>query len=31
MDGIKSIISSCGIQATFEEQTEIDKYNEKIQ
>jgi hypothetical protein len=30
-DGIKSIISSCGIQATFEEQTEIDKYNEKIQ
>ena len=30
-DGIKCIISSCGIQATFEEQTEIDKYNEKIQ
>jgi hypothetical protein len=30
-DGIKSIISSCGIQVTFEEQTEIDKYNEKIQ
>jgi len=30
-DGIKCIISSCGIQATFEEQQEIDKYNEKIQ
>jgi hypothetical protein len=29
-DGIKCIISSCGIQATFEEQSEIDKYNEKI-
>jgi hypothetical protein len=30
-DGITSIISSCRFQATFEEQTEIDKYNEKIQ
>jgi hypothetical protein len=30
-DGIKCIITCCGIQATFEEQSEIDKYNEKIQ
>ena len=30
-DGIKCIITSCGIQSTFEEQSEIDKYNEKIE